>query len=150
MSFSDKLLHISPVGAVRELVGHRAHLTKLALLDPPGTNASVERELRNCGHFAGVIEQLVNLRSLAISPAATDHLDQTLAPLTKLEDLSIIQGLALSSSPPSAAQIGAVLDSPAPLRRVAISAALVDAWSDADQQAVAAAAARKGIAFVKL
>ncbi len=133
----------------RELVTHHARLTELSLLDPLKSNYTAGPPL-NRGGLAAALEQLVNLRKLEISPAATNALDQTLAPLTKLRRLSVIQGFAVTTAPPSAAQLLAVLNGPAPLERVAISASLVQAWPEQDQQQVAAAAEQHGVVFVKL
>ncbi len=132
----------------RLVVHNKDRLTRLALLDP--ANHDAHRLVTPPAQLGSALAQLAHLRTLEISPAATGNLAQILAPLTKLEDLAIVQGLAMSSSPPTGADVVAIVNGPAPLRRVAVSAVLVEAWSAQDQQAVADAAGRKGVAFVRL
>ncbi len=121
----------------------------MSLLDPSPSDPAAYLSAAD-NDLSTSLEQLVNLRSLEISPAATDAIDQTIATLIKLEQLSIVQGRAGRLTPMSAGELHAILNSPAPLRRVAISASLVEAWPVEDQQQVADAATRKGISFVKL
>lgn len=131
------------------LLTRRATLEELSLLDPQRGNYSFPGG-RGYGFQLG-LSRLVNLRKLAMSPAATTALVRTFAQLNRLEDLSIVRGRVAPSGPLEAAEVEGVMQNRAlPLRRVAVSEEIVEGWTTAERGRVEAAAARRGIAFVKL
>lgn len=135
----------------RRIIVHMRLLQNLTLMDQSSSNQLPALVPQLLSIRLGLaIEQLVSLRSLDISPVVTNDLAQTLAPLVKLERLTIVQGRAVSTAGLPGAAMLAVLESSLTLKRVVVSRILVEAWSQQEQEKVANAAARKQIVFVGL
>jgi hypothetical protein len=130
------------------LLAHKDHLRSLTLVDPTAAKSTLVSHV--LGELGPTLAQLVNLRKLDISPAATDNLAHTVAPLVQLQELTLTEGNVKVKHPPSAEVLCAVMNGPAPLRQVAVSAELVELWTAEGQQQVVDTARRKGIAFVQL
>jgi len=124
----------------RAVLGWAPSLREFSLRDSLCTGRVTKR-----GAYDALVPRLARLVKLAINPCAVTNLADALGPLSCLQALSLLYDQVDPTEAVSAAEMVGVIHCSASLAMVSISTHLWGRWSELDQAAIEAAAARKAV-----